>query len=49
MKRYYLQDRGASPHMMLLAVILAVLSLMVAAARGDETCSSPSPARIAGD
>jgi methanethiol oxidase len=48
MKQYYLQDRGASPHMTLLAVILAVLFLMLVAARGDETCSSPYLARIEG-
>jgi selenium-binding protein 1 len=48
MRTHFAQKEGASPEMVILAVILFILAVMAAAIRADETCSSPYLARIEG-
>src|SRR6478672_2042029 len=48
MRIHFTQKEGASPEMVILALILFILAVMAAIVRADETCSSPYLARIEG-
>src|SRR6476646_3087051 len=48
MRTHFAQKEGASPQMVILALVLCIVAVVSVMARADETCSSPYLARIEG-